>query len=87
MLTPKMDLSIKKCVLNNQLCNHLLDQSQFSECYHMFLNHFLLVDQKSFFHHLQHCNLLFLLLEKKYSVCLVRCALSSNDKTKGLFTP
>ena len=34
-------------LVNIQLCNH---QLQFLECYHMFLNHFLLVDQKNYFH-------------------------------------
>ena len=35
-------------LINNQLCNHPLDQLQFFECYHKFLNHFVLADQKKF---------------------------------------
>ena len=33
---------------NNQLYNHLVDQWKSFECYHMLLNHLLLVDQKRF---------------------------------------
>ena len=34
---------------NNQLCNHLLDQFQIFECYHMFLNHFYWLIKKKMF--------------------------------------
>ena len=33
-------LSIRDSLVNNYLCNHLPDHSQFFECYHMFLNCF-----------------------------------------------
>ena len=46
----------------NQLCNHLLDQLQFFECYYMFLDHFLQHDQKVF--SINHYSLLFRLLEE-----------------------
>ena len=36
----------KDNLVNNQLRNHHLDQLKFFEYYHMFLNYFLLVDQK-----------------------------------------
>ena len=50
-------------LLNNQLFNHLLHQLQLFECYHLFLNKLLLIDQRRFFHQSLHCNILFLLLE------------------------
>ena len=40
--------------------DHLFDLLQFFECYGIFLDHYLLADQKAFFHQSQHCNLLFL---------------------------
>ena len=46
-------------LVNIKLCNHHLDLLQFFECYHMFLNHFLLLDHKNFFHQSQYYNLLF----------------------------
>ena len=39
--------------------NHHLDQLQFFKCYHMFLNYFLLFDQKNLCHRSQYYNLLF----------------------------
>ena len=36
-------------LINNQLCNYPLDQLQFFECYHKFLNHFVPADQNKFF--------------------------------------
>ena len=32
--------------VRNLLCNHLFSRMQYFECYHMFLDHFLPVDQK-----------------------------------------
>ena len=49
--------------MDNQLCNHLLDQLQSFECYHMLLNYFLLVDWKSLIHQLQNYNPLLLQVE------------------------
>ena len=37
-------------LLYNQLCNHLLYQLQLFECYHLFLNKLLLIDQRRFFY-------------------------------------
>ena len=52
-------------------------------CYRMFLNHFLLADQKSFFVD-QPVNLLFWHLKENIAVC---CKLSSNDKQKVWLLP
>ena len=49
--------------MDNQLCNHLLDQLQSFGCYHMLLNYFLLVDWKSLVHQLQNYNPLLLQVE------------------------
>ena len=45
-----------------------LTSLQFFLCFQMFLNHFLLVDQKTFLHWSKGCNLLFLLLEANFFV-------------------
>ena len=45
-------------LVNNQLCNHLLDQLQSSKCYQTFLHHFLLVDWKSLVHLLHYSPLI-----------------------------
>ena len=38
----------KDSLVNNQLCNHPLDHLQSFECYHILIDHLLLVDQKGF---------------------------------------
>ena len=68
---------------NNLLCNHLLDQLQFLECYHIFLNHFLLADQKLF--PMNH-NIVICFYRWRKISCLILTALFSNDRAKSLFT-
>ena len=69
--------------MNNLLYNYLFDQLKFFECYHIFLNHILLVDQKAFFHHQPFIST----ARTKHFVYPILTVLSSNDRTKILFTP
>ena len=71
--------------MNNQLCDHRLDQLRSFECYQMLLNYFILVDRKSFVHQSQHYSPLLLQLK---IIFRVTCSIIfSNGKTKSLFTP
>ena len=72
-------------LVNNQLCNHHLDQLQFCKYYHMSLNYFLrLIKEISFIDH----NIVTFYFHgwKKILLVLSRTSLSSNDKTRSQFT-
>ena len=58
---------------NNRLWNHVLDQLQAFECFHMFSYRFQLTDQlikKVFFHQSWYCNVLFLQMEENI-LCVI----------------
>ena len=67
---------IRDSLVSKQLCNHLLDQLKVFECFHMFLNRFFFSGWWVLC--LNHNILIFYLY--------IWSLLSSNDKTKSLFT-
>ena len=73
-------------LVNNHLCNHLLDQKQFSRTFtYVLISFFFLVKKVS---SISHCLRVFIcILGRKYPACLVLTTLFSNGKTKRLFTP
>ena len=73
-------------LVNKQLCNHHLNQWQFSECYHMFLNQcYCSIKETSFNDH----NIVIFYFYNWKKILLVTFSdstRSSNIKTKSLFT-
>ena len=57
-------------LVNNELCNHLLDLMQFSVIICSLITSNWLI-KKNFFHQSEHCNLLFLLLEDNAACVLL----------------
>ena len=77
----------KDNLTTNQLYNHLLYQLQFFKYFNLFYNHYLLVDQKRFYHQLLHYSLLFVLLEdNNLNVMFYHFQLQKIIQ-KSLFTP
>ena len=75
-------------LVNNQLCNHLLDQLQFFKCYQMFLNHFLLLDdQKVLFVNHNIAVFYFYFWEKIPCVSCLPCVIFKWQNKKSIYSP